>query len=324
MLNLVRIECIKMCKSKTILVSLIVCLIAIAGFGFFLKQDNMLGDDEVTKEEQQLQDEYKKSTDWKEQLEIQMELNTYLSDVYADEEIAVKNELLQYRIDHNIKPYEKNTTWDFIIYTFDMVGLLISVFAIIFSVEIIVKEFTHKTTKILFTKPYSRQQIILSKYITGVLYIFCLAIFCYLTAFIVGGIYFSFQGAGVVSVMKFFDKIFCCTLFAESIIYFLSALLSAVIVMSIAFLISIISRTQTVPLIGTLGILLFGNMIAEKIYFSGFKMMRFSILSNLSLANFIDAPVTSDYSLSLFLGIILIHIILLMFASMQIIKRTDL
>lgn len=323
MLNLIKIECMKMYKSKTILISLIVCLISIWGFGFFLKQDDS-GNEELTAEEQQLQKEYENSSDWKEQLEIQMELNTYLTDIYGEEEIEVKNEILQYRIDHNIKPYEENTTWDFLAYTFEVIGFLVSVFTVIFSVEIVTKEFTLKTTKLLFTKPYSRQKIILSKYTAGILYTVVLALFCYLAAFLVGGIYFSFQGAGSLTVMKIFDSMYCCSAFAESIIYFIGTLLNAVVVMSIAFLISLICRSQTFPLIAALGILLFGNMIAGKIYDSGFEMMRFSILSNLSLSNFINSPIPQNYSLLSFLLVVIVHLVLFGLVSIQIIKRTDL
>lgn len=323
MLNLIKIECMKMRKSKTILVSFIVCLVSIWGFGFFLNQDNS-SNEELTAKEQQLHEQYEKSTDWKEQLEIQMELNTYLTDIYGGEEIEVKNEILQYRIEHNLKPYEENTTWDFQVYTFEIIGFIISVFAVIFSVEIVTKEFTLNTTKLLFTKPYSRQNILLSKYAAGVLYTVVLALFCYLAAFLVGGIYFSFQGAGTLSVMKVFNSMYCCSAFAESIVYFAGTLLNAVVVMSIAFLLSLICRSQTFPLIASLGILLFGNMIAGKIYDSGFEMMRFSILSNLSLSNFINSPCPKNYSLPAFLFVVIVHLVLFILASMQIIKRTDL
>jgi ABC-2 type transport system permease protein len=313
----------KMCKSKIIFVSVVVCLVCIWGFGYFLKQDN-IGIEELSVEEQQLQDEYENSTDWKKQLEIQMELNTYMADIYGEDQIEVNNEILQYRIDHNIKPYGDSTTWDFLAYAFEGIGFIISVFAVIFSVEIVTKEFTLKTTKITFTKPYSRQKIIWSKYVTSVLYIIALALFCYLVAFFIGGIYFSFQGAGATAVIKSFSSIYCIPSFAESLIYFGAVLINAIVVMSIAFFISLICKSQTFPLIASLGVLLFGNTIAQKIYESGFKGMRFSILSNLSLSKFIDAPIPENYTLFSFLLVVMVHIVLLVVASFEIIKRADL
>ena len=324
MLNLIKIEWIKECKSKRLFISLMVCLAAMIGFGFFLKQDSIGASNDMTDKERQLQDAYEKSTNWKEQMKIQMQLNEYLSDIYSDEEIDVKNQILQYRIDNDVKPYGKNTTWDFIIYSFDVIGLLVAVFSIIFSVEIVVKEYTYKTTKLLFTKPYSRSEIILAKYITCILYTALLTLFCYLAAYIVGGIYFSFEGAGVVTVIKMFHTMFCCTLFEKSIIYLAAIFLNAVVLISIAFLLGIICRTQVLPLIATLGIMLFGNMIAQKIYSAGFKMIRFSILPNLSLSGFIDSSVAKGYSPGLFCITVIVHVIILLAASVQIIKRVDL
>ena len=323
MLNLIKIEIRKMLRSKVIFVSFLVCIIAFAGFGFFLKQDSFSGEESATKEEQLLQEEYSKSTDWKEQLRIQMQLNKYLSDIYGEDEIAVKNQILQYRIEHNIRPFEENTAWDFIVYSFDIIGFLISVFGIIFSVEIVTKEYSNKTVKLLFTKPYSRQKIIMAKYITSVIYGVGLAVFCFLAALIVGGVLFTFEGASAVTVMKFFNAMLKCSLFTESIVYLLSVMFRTIILISIAFLLSLIVKNQTVPLIISLGILCFGNLLADKIYSLGLESMRFSILSNLSLTGFINCPVTEDASFLLFLVTVMIHIIILIFGILEIVKRTD-
>lgn len=306
-----------------VIVSFIVCVLAIIAFGIFLKQDSFSGEENATKEEQLLQEEYQKSTDWKEQLRIQMQLNKYLSDVYGQAEIETKNAILQYRIDQNIEPYKDNTTWDFITYSFDMIGFLISVFAIIFSVEIVTKEYTNNTAKLLFAKPYTRQTIILAKYIASVLYSIILALFCFLTAYIVGGLLFTFQGAGVMTVMKFFNTMTTCTLFTESIVYLLSVMINAFIAASIAVLLSLIAKNQAAPLIISLGILVLGNTLADKIYSVGLETIRFSILSNISLTDFIDAPVTEDFSFVLFLLVVIIHIAIFIMGMIEIAKKTD-
>lgn len=324
MLKLIKIECIKMFKSKLMTISFVMCIASIIAFGLFLKQDSSVDNKDISVEEKRLMEEYDSSTEWKDQLRIQMELNTYLSDIYGDDEIAVKNQILQYRIDHDIEPYEENTTWDFVVYTFDIIGFLISVLAIIFAVEILVREYTNKTTKLLFTKPYSRQMIILSKYITSLVYIVILSFVFFFVAFIVGGLCFTFKGGSVVTVIKMFDTVYQCSVFTESIIYFMSTLVNAVVVMTIAFFISTLSKSQTFPLIFSIGILLFGNIIADKIYSANFEAIRYSILSNLSMSNFINAPVKESYTLYMFVATVFIHVFLLVIGSVQVVKKTDL
>lgn len=323
MINLIKIECFKMYKSKLVIISLLVCAVAIVGFAFFLKQESSSENGDLTKEEQQLRESYEKSTDWREQLQIQMQLNKYLENIYGKDEVEAKNQILQYRIQNDIAPGKKNTTWDFITYCLEIIGFLIPVFTIIFSVEILIKEYSNKTAKLLFAKPYSRGSIIISKYLTSIIYAIMLSVFNFLIAFIVGGVCFSFDGLSTITVIKFFHTVVSCSVFTKSMIYFISVLINAVVVESIAFLLGVICRTQTLPLIAVLGILMFGNMLANKIYAAGFRIIRFSIFSNLSLSNFIDSYVRHGYSLPLFVMSVSIHIIMFLWITIAVVKRAD-
>lgn len=322
MLNLIKIECQKARYSKTVFLAAIICFIAILGFGFFLKQDTFKFSSNISQEEKQLQKEYDSTNNWKQQLKIRQELNSY---IYSDKEtIAMENELLQYRIDHDIAPSEKNTTWNFISYSFQIIGFLISVFAILFAIESIVKEFSYKTTKLLFTTPFSRTQILLSKYFTNVLLLVSLSIVFFLFAYISGGIYFTFSGAGDKNVFLFFGEIQVCREIQYSMINFLSTLINALLLMTIAFFLAILCRSQTIPLISSLGIMIFGTTIANKLYAVDMKWIRFSFLSNLSLQKYMDTPVKNNNTLLLYICVVVIHLLAFIIGGTLIIKKSDL
>lgn len=325
MISLIKIEWTKMRGRKLIFAALIICSIAIIAFGFFLKQDtsNFESSADITDEEQKLQDDYQNSADWKEQMKIQMKMNEFLGDIYGEEEIKVKNDILQYRIDHDLEPFEKNTTWDFIAYAFEIIGFLVSVFAILFAIEIVISEYTYKTAKLLFAKPFTRTKIIVAKYVTSILFMLGLAVFFFVISLVVGGIFFTFKGGTINTAIKFYHKIYECTLYSMSLIQFGATILKSFHVMTIAFFLSILCKNQVAPMITSLGILFFGNMIAEKLYAINFKGIRFSILANLSISSFIDCPVKKEYSFFLFLLVGIIHVIAFIWGSIQLINRAD-
>ena len=95
MLNLVKIELKKIFCQKAIWIACIVCLLAIVGLGYFLDMDleDMGIDETMVEEEVQLLKEYDESADWKEKMQVQMELNIFLEDIYGKEQMKVNNEL---------------------------------------------------------------------------------------------------------------------------------------------------------------------------------------------------------------------------------------
>lgn len=252
-----------------------------------------------------------------------MDLNIYMSDIYGKEQAEVKNEILQYKIDHNLQPYKENTTYDFVAYMFQILGFLLSVFAIVIAVEIVISEYSNKTVKLIFCKPYRREEIIMSKYMAVLLYVIWLVIVSFIISLITGGILFTWHGSNVKTVIRFFHSMCQCSLLGKAMIYFAFSLVNMVIIGTIAFFLSVLFKSQVSALIVSLGILLFGNTVAEKIDSADFKAIKYSILANLNPGKFVDSPVHQGYTPFIMAAVIMIHMVLLVGGIIFLIKKSD-
>ncbi|UQD51023.1 hypothetical protein C0971_02515 [Bacillus methanolicus] len=104
---------------------------------------------------------------WKEKAasEIQM-LKKDLKNAPEDSQDVLKKDIeqLQYSLDNDINPYKKNS-WTFLSLTSGIMSI-ITLYSIIIASGIMSSEYTDGTIKPLLTRPYSRMQILFSKYLS--------------------------------------------------------------------------------------------------------------------------------------------------------------
>lgn len=322
MFRLLRIEARKAISRKIFLAALIICSVLTIGFGWFLSVDlNLEGEKSV--EEIEMEQRYERAEDWKQRLRVEMEMNQYTASVFGQETIDMKNALLQYRIDNDLEPYEKNTVWNFISYTYQILNSMLSIFAVIFIIDIVAMEFTNRTIKLLYTKPYSRCMLLSSKYLAGVTFTLILSVVIVFVAYIVGGVFFSFDGAFVKCPVYFWGEIYTLSAWGESLVYFYSAVLKALIMMTVAFFIAIITQNQIASTLISLGLLFFGSNLSNKLLERGMEWVRFTLFINSDLNEFINQPIDRGDFPILTIGVVIVHVVILYWASMHISKRQD-
>ena len=73
---------------------------------------------------------------------------------------------------------------------------LIALFAIVMGGGIVANEFSEGTIKLLLIRPSKRWKILLSKYISVIGYTLLMLLVLLVVSFLLGGILFSFKGAG--------------------------------------------------------------------------------------------------------------------------------
>ena len=107
------------------------------------------------------------------------------SEYYVENNINIKNEYdARYTLMHLDESY----------------GIFIIVFGIIIAGTIVSNEFQKGTIKLLLTRPYSRNKILLSKYIVSMLCIIMFIIVFVIAQYIVGGIVFGFDTFNISAV----------------------------------------------------------------------------------------------------------------------------
>lgn len=108
--RLVNLELIKLFSWKNILAFLAIIVLLNAGLLWIFNTDI----DDATKDYDK---KMKSATNWKEKIEVQIEANKSLEDLLGKDKVRMSNEILQYRLDHNIPPLEGHNAWDYLSYT---------------------------------------------------------------------------------------------------------------------------------------------------------------------------------------------------------------
>jgi ABC-2 type transport system permease protein len=104
--------------------------------------------------------------------------------------------LNEYRIDHNLKPAQGQTLWSFVQGAGSNLIIVISIFTIIVVSTSIASEFDTGTIKLLLIRPIYRTEILLSKYVSALLFTVVCLITLFVASWLLGGILFGFGGAG--------------------------------------------------------------------------------------------------------------------------------
>ena len=125
--------------------------------------------------------------------------------------------------------------------------------------DLIAGEASKGTLRLIMTRPYSRFQIYLSKYIAGFIYTIMLILFMFLLSFGLGALLF---GEGDLIVIRKLINIFS----SDDVIWRFGyaygfGILSMLVVASLSFMISSFTKNAIGPIVGTIAILIGLNVI---------------------------------------------------------------
>jgi ABC-2 type transport system permease protein len=100
----------------------------------------------------------------------------------------------EYRLEHDVPPLNEDSLWRFVLGAVSVLFVLISLFTIVVGASSVASEFSNGTIKMLLIRPYRRWKILLSKYLCTLLFAAGMMCLLFVSAFLVGGISFGFNG----------------------------------------------------------------------------------------------------------------------------------
>lgn len=323
-LKLIKNEFRKVVNFKNIFSVSLVLIVIFILFALLLEMDADVMLEGASAEEVLLYEKIEEATDWRERYQLRIQLYEILEDVYGKEYVDMKRSVLQYRLDNNIAPNKTgNNAFNFISHTFSSIGFIIVIIASLFFTKVLDIEYHNKTEKILYTKPYSRINIHISKYIFSTVLVFFLICFCYLVLFLIGGIFFSYEGYNAVSVVYFNNKILKTTIIGESLIYLLIIFINSFICGTISYVFCNVLHSRMGGLGIGLVIYFIGNSITQKIFESGAKWIVYVPFSYSDWMMFIDNPLNSSFRLSYAIFLNVVMLITFILISCVVIKKRD-
>ena len=204
-------------------------------------------------------------------------------------------------------------------------GIFISIFGIIIAGTIVSNEAQKGTIKLLLTRPYSRNKILLSKYIVSILTVFIFIIGFAISQFIIGGI---MQGFDVFSIpMVEFDveanSIVVISSFNYLLLMVLTSLPISILLSTLAFALSTITNNSAV----SVAIPILGYIMSEviNVFIEKIKILKYFVTANwdLSLYLFGGKGLAKGLNWQNSLIICLIYLAIMIITTFIVFKKRD-
>lgn len=207
----------------------------------------------------------------------------------------------EFTVDYNMETIEKNNfylendiepigfgAWQF---TIDNSGLLsvVSLLTIIIAAGIVANEFRWGTIKLLLIRPISRTKILISKYISVLIFAFITLLFVVGLSWITGALFFGVEGANPEIALSKSSGIESVSTISEVISAYGYGLVNLVMMTTFAFMISTIFRNSSLAIGTAIFLMMAGSMIVG--IFEDRPFAKYILFANTDLKQYADGYV---------------------------------
>lgn len=232
--------------------------------------------------------------DWREALQTENEALLKENEEVPEDEAYIVDmnmhtiEENNFHLENDIEPIDYGA-WH---YTIENSGLLslVSLLTIIIAAGIVANEFRWGTIKLLLIRPISRTKILISKYVSVLLFALLTLLFLLVINWITGAIFFGVEGANPEIVLNDNNGGFkAVSVISEVISGYGYGLVNLVMMTTFAFMISAVFRNSALA-IGTAIFLMFaGNTIVTA--FAERPFAKYILFANTNLKQYADGNV---------------------------------
>ena len=236
---------------------------------------------------------------------------------YFQEQIALNN----YHLDQNIRSTD-GTLWDGVNGSAGMM-ILITIFTIIIAGDSLAGEFSAGTIKLLLIRPANRVKILVSKYISFLLFSMLLLLTLFIISIIINGILYGFGNMNLplVSITAeglIVEKNMVLNLWKT---YMLGGI-STVMYVTMAFMISSAFRSSAMAIGFSIGALFAGNIIMEAL--QRFEWSKYLLFANTDLTQYLSGhPFQEGMTMSFSIGVLTVYFLVFNLISWLIFTRRD-
>lgn len=229
-------------------------------------------------------------SDWKAELTIQnQDIKKSLVSPEAPKEYkdALKKNLQtnEYRLENDIAPVQNNSLWGFVEGMGGVISL-IALFAIVMGGKIVANEFSEGTIKLLLIRPSKRWKILLSKYIAVIGYTLLMLLVLFIVSFLLGGILFSFSGAGTPFLTNSSGKIAEVNMIVHILELYGLKSINLIMMVTLAFMISTVFRNSSMATGVGVFLLTVGNVITMLL--TKYNWSKYILFANTDLNQYIS------------------------------------
>jgi len=230
--------------------------------------------------------------------------------------------LNEYRIKHDLNPNQKYSMWDFVS---DGSGLiqLAGLFTIIIAAGIVAQEFNWGTVKLLLIRPISRGRLLLSKYITTILFALIMLVTLFVFSLITGYLLFGTPET-VVPYLKYVNgKVAEQSMISHLVVFYGIKSITMLMLSAMAFMISAVFRNSSLA-IGISIFLMFTGSELTMLLASKFHWAKYILFANTDLSQYFDGvPMVEGMTFNFSLTMLVSYFILFQVLAFAVFKKRD-
>lgn len=239
-------------------------------------------------------------------------------DVYFQRQIAVN----EYRIIHDLSPNEEYTLWSFVTDISPLIEFA-GLFTITIAAGIVASEFGWGTIKLLLIRPINRGKILLSKYITVLLFGFIMLFILFTFSMLLGALLFGVPESAVPYLNYYGGTVTAQPMVIHLIIYYILKSVNMVMLATMAFMISSVFRNSSLAIGLSLFLMFMGGQITRLISLK-YEWSKYILFANTDLMQYFEGmPMVEGMTLSFSVMMLLMYFCLFQFLAFLVFQRRD-
>lgn len=237
------------------------------------------------------------------------------------EDMRTQLQINNYHLDNNISP-AIGTMWDGVNGSAGAI-LIITVFTIIVAGDIVAGEFNTGTIKLLLIRPFNRSKILLSKYISVLIFSMLLIVLLFVISFLTSGFLYGFQDISLPSIeIGEEGNVVEKSMWFNLLMTYLYNIVETIMYVTMAFMISTAFHSGTMAIGFSIGALLGGNIILDAL--SKYEWTKYLLFANTNLRQYLyDQPFKEGMTLNFSFTILLIYYTLFVFIAWILFTKRD-
>ncbi|WP_138755250.1 ABC transporter permease [Paenibacillus sinopodophylli] len=219
---------------------------------------------------------------------------------------------------------ERSSTsmWDVAFMESSILFLLVTIFTVVIAAGGVAEEFTSGTIKLLLIRPWSRSKILLSKYLSIIIFALMLAVVLFASTLLINWICFGINANPEVKAT--FVGLEGVNPFSYMLKYYGLTLISLVVTVTLAFMLSTIFRSSGLAIGFALFLLLGVNSFIGLIALLGYKWVDYLLFVHLNLTQYLDGnPMREGMTLGYSLGVLGVYYVLFIALTWYVFNKRD-
>lgn len=223
--------------------------------------------------------------------------------------VLASNNLLadKYALEHEID-VTKSNLWGLVLSSAGLLDIL-GIFTIVIAADIVAGEFSGGTIKLLLIRPVKRWKILLSKYLATLLYALLGAAILMVSALIIGGFAYGFDGLGIPHLFVKDGMVHERSMLVQAFINYGYESVSLLMMVTLAFMISSAFRSSSMAIGSSIGLMFLGNVVVGLLH--KYSWVKYFLFANMNLRQYSpgNTPVVEGMTMGFSIAILILYFI---------------